>query len=89
MTAVRVALPVLAAVVLAACASTYNSGIAEKGPNTFFLQVKTPNSKGGGDESARQARTQAKEYCAKSGKEMTINSEDVGPVTADLFFSCK
>jgi hypothetical protein len=29
------------------------------------------------------------EYCAKSGKAMEVTSEDVGPVTADVFFTCK
>jgi len=70
------------------CASAYNSGISEKGPNTYFLEIRTPNSKGGGAESSRQAKAQAEEYCAKSGKTARITDEETGPVTADIFFTC-
>jgi hypothetical protein len=73
---------------IAGCASAYNSGISEKGPNTYFLQITTPSSKGGGNESLNQAKAQAEEYCAKSGKKAEVTSKEVGPVTADIFFTC-
>jgi len=78
----------LAATAFAGCTGAYNSGISEKGPNTYFLQVRTPSSKGGGDESLRQAQTQADAYCAKSDRESEVTSKEVGPVAAGLFFTC-
>jgi hypothetical protein len=70
------------------CASAYNSGISEKGPNTYFLEITTPSGKGGGNESLSLAKAQAEEYCAKSGKTAQVTSKEVGPVTADIFFTC-
>lgn len=78
----------LSAAAIAGCASAYNSGIAEKGPNTYSLSVRTPSSKGGGDESLRQATAQAEAYCAKSDRKAELTSKEVGPVTADIFFTC-
>lgn len=76
------------ALLCAACASAYNSGVSEKGPNTYNLTVRTPNSKGGGNESLRQATTQANEYCGKSSRKAELTAQEVGPVTADIFFTC-
>jgi len=74
--------------IVTGCASAYNSGISEKGPNTYFLQITTPSNKGGGDESLRQAKAQAEEYCGKSAKKAEVTNQEVGPVTADIFFTC-
>ena len=70
------------------CATPYNSGISEKGANAYFLQIRTPNNKGGGNESLSQGKAQAEEYCAKSGKKAEITNQEVGPVTADIYFTC-
>lgn len=73
---------------ISGCATTYNSGIQEKAPGTYFLSVRTASFDGGGTESRRQAGAQADEYCAKSGKVATVTTEEVGPVTADIYFAC-
>jgi hypothetical protein len=73
---------------LSACATPYNSGISEKAPNTYFLQIRTPNKDGGSEESLRKAKIQADEFCARSGKTSEITSQELGPVTADVFFTC-
>jgi len=73
---------------LAACATPYNSGISEKAADTYFLQIRTPNKDGGSEESLRKAKVQADEFCAKSGKKSEITSQELGPVTADVFFTC-
>jgi hypothetical protein len=73
---------------ISGCAATYNSGIQEKGPGTYFLSVRLPSVDGGGTESRRQAGAQADEYCAKSGKVAEVTTEEVGPVTADIYFVC-
>jgi len=73
---------------ISGCASTYNSGIQEKGPGTYFLSVRLPSVDGGGTESRRQAVAQADEYCARSGKVAEVTTEEVGPVTADVYFIC-
>jgi hypothetical protein len=79
---------VAAATLLAACATPYNSGISEKAPNTYFLQIRTPNKDGGSEESLRKAKVQADEHCARSGKKSEITSQELGPVTADVYFTC-
>ncbi len=77
-----------AASLVTGCATAYDSGISEKGPNAYFLQIRTPNNKGGGNESLSQGKAQAEEYCAKSGKKADITNQEVGPVTADVYFTC-
>jgi hypothetical protein len=76
------------AIFIAGCASAYNSGISEKGPNTYFLEIRTPSNKGGGNESLRQAKAQADEHCAKSGKKAEVTNQEAGQVTAEIFFTC-
>lgn len=78
----------LGASAIAGCAATSNSGISEKGPNTYYLSIRNSSTKGGGEESFRQATAQADAYCAKSDKKAEITSKEVGPVTADVFFTC-
>ena len=70
------------------CASTYNSGIQEKAPNTYFLSVRLPSIEGGSTEAKRQAVAQADEHCRRSGKIAEVTSEELGPVTADIYFTC-
>jgi hypothetical protein len=74
--------------IVAGCTTAYNSGIDEKGPNNYFLSIRTPSSKGGGDESLRQVKAQAEAHCAKSGRASELTRQEVGPVTADVFFTC-
>ena len=71
------------------CASSYNSGIQEKAPGTYFLSIRTASVDGGSTESRRKAVAQADEYCGKSGNVATLTSEEVGPVTADIYFVCE
>ncbi len=78
----------LSTAAIAGCAATSNSGISEKGPNTYFLSIRNATLKGGGEESFRQATAQADTYCAKSDKKAEVTSKEVGPVTADVFFTC-
>ncbi len=70
------------------CASAYNSGISEKAPNVYFLQIRTPNKDGGSEESLRQAKVEAEAYCAQSGRTSRVTEQDLGPVTADVYFTC-
>lgn len=84
----RLVLTALTITLLGACASAYNSGVQPRGADSYYLAVRTPSSKGGGNESQRQARAEANEYCAKSGKVAKIYNEEVGPVQADIYFSC-
>ena len=78
----------LCASAIAGCAATSNSGISEKGPNTYFLSIRNSSTKGGGEESLRQATAQAEAHCAKSDRKAELTSKEVGPVTADIFFTC-
>jgi putative hemolysin len=73
---------------LTACSTPYNSGIEEMGPDVYFLQIRTPPGKGGSAASKRQAIAEANEHCAKSGKVAKVTHEDLGPVTADVYFAC-
>ena len=70
------------------CSTPYNSGIEEMGPDVYFLQIRTPPGKGGSAASERQAIAEANEHCAKSGKVAKVTHEDLGPVTADVYFAC-
>lgn len=80
-------------VVITGCAGTaYNSGVQEKAPGTYFLSVRSATSNGGcclsSAESKRVAVAQADEYCGWSGKKAQVASEELGPVTADIYFTC-
>jgi len=44
--------------------------------------------KGGSAASERQAVAEANAHCAKSGKVAKVTHEDLGPVTADVYFAC-
>jgi hypothetical protein len=79
---------VATAVAIAGCSTPYNSGIEEMGPDVYFLQIRTPPGKGGSAASERQAIAEANEHCAKSGKVAKVTHEDLGPVTADIYFAC-
>jgi hypothetical protein len=70
------------------CSTPYNSGIEEMGPDVYFLQIRTPPGKGGSAASEQQAIAEANEHCAKSGKVAKVTHEDLGPVTADVYFAC-
>jgi hypothetical protein len=70
------------------CAATYNSGIQEKGPDTYFLSIRLPSIEGGSTAAKRQAVAQADEYCGRSGEIAEVTSEELGPVTADIYFTC-
>jgi hypothetical protein len=75
--------------VVTGCAATYNSGIQEKGPDTYFLSIRLPSVEGGSTEAKRQAVVQADEYCdRKAGRKANLTSEELGPVTADIYFTC-
>ena len=75
--------------VVTGCAANYNSGIQEKGPDTYFLSIRLPSVEGGSEEAKRQAVAQADEYCDRqTGRKATITSEELGPVTADIYFTC-
>ncbi len=74
---------------ISGCAATYNSGIQEKAPGTYFLSIRTASVDGGSTESRRKAVAQADEYCGKSGTVAVLTSEEVGPVTADIYFVCE
>ena len=81
-------LPIIISAGIAGCSTPYNSGIQEMGPDVYFLQIRTPPGKGGSEASERQAITEANEHCAKSGKVAKVTHEDLGPVTADVYFAC-
>jgi hypothetical protein len=70
------------------CAATYNSGIQEKGPDTYFLSIRLPSVEGGSTEAKRQALAEADAYCSRIGRIAEVTSEDLGPVTADIYFTC-
>ena len=70
------------------CSTPYNSGIEEMGPDVYFLQIRTPPGKGGSAASERQAVAEANAHCAKSEKVAKVTHEDLGPVTADVYFAC-
>ena len=70
------------------CAATYNSGIQEKGPDTYFLSIRLPSVEGGSTEAKRQALAQADEYCSRTGEIAEVTNEELGPVTADIYFTC-
>ena len=76
-------------VALSGCAATYNSGIQERAPGTYFLSIRTVSVDGGSTVSRQQAVAQADEYCGKSGKKAVVTTEEVGPVTADIYFVCE
>jgi hypothetical protein len=79
----------IASAALAGCASTYNSGIQERGPDTYFLSIRLPSVEGGSTEAKRQALAEADDYCdRKTGNRATLTSEELGPVTADIYFTC-
>jgi len=73
---------------ISGCSTPYNSGIEEMGPDVYFVQIRTPPGKGGSAASERQAIAEANEHCAKSGKVAKVTHEDLGPVTADVYFAC-
>ena len=70
------------------CAATYNSGIQEKGPDTYFLSIRLPSVEGGSTEAKRQALAEADVYCGRTGEIAEVTSEELGPVTADIYFTC-
>lgn len=78
----------ISSAVVTGCAATYNSGIQEKAPGTYFLSIRLPSVEGGSTESKRRAVAQADEYCGRSGKMAKVTSEELGPVTADIYFTC-
>ena len=79
---------VIASAAVAGCASTYNSGIQEKGPDTYFLSIRLPSVEGGSTEAKRQALAEADVYCSRTGQIAEVTSEELGPVTADIYFTC-
>ncbi len=71
------------------CAATYNSGIQEQGAGAYFLSIRLPSVEGGSTEAKRQAVAQADEYCdGKTGRKANLTFEELGPVTADIYFTC-
>lgn len=80
---------VIASAAVTGCAATYNSGIQEKGPDTYFLSIRLPSVEGGSSAAKRQAMAEADEYCdRKTGNKANLTSEELGPVTADIYFTC-
>jgi len=73
-------------------ATTYNSGVQEKAPGTYFLSIRTATETGAccltGEESRSLAVAQANDYCGRSMEKAEVTSEETGPVTADIFFIC-
>ena len=79
----------IASTAVTGCAATYNSGIQERGAGAYFLSIRLPSVEGGSTEAKRQAVAQADEYCdGKTGKKANLTFEDLGPVTADIYFTC-
>ena len=70
------------------CATSYDSGIQEKTPGTYFLSIRLPSNEGGGTEAKRQALAQADVFCSRTMKITKVTSEELGPVTADIYFVC-
>jgi hypothetical protein len=79
---------VISSAAVTGCAATYNSGIQEKGPDTYFLSIRLPSVEGGSTEAKRQALAEADAYCGRTGKIAEVTSEELGPVTADIYFTC-
>ncbi len=80
---------VIASTSVTGCAATYNSGIQERGAGAYFLSIRLPSVEGGSTEAKRQAVAQADEYCdGKTGKKAKLTFEELGPVTADIYFTC-
>ena len=80
---------VTACSVLAGCAATYNSGVLVQGSDAYFLRIRLPTNEGGSRAAKLQAVAQADEYCGgKTGRKANITFEELGPVTADIYFSC-
>lgn len=79
----------IASTAVTGCAATYNSGIQERGAGTYFLSIRLPSIEGGSAEAKRQAVAQADEYCdGKTGRKANLTFEELGPVTADIYFNC-
>jgi len=84
-----VATIVTACAAITGCASTYNSGVLVHGTDAYYLRIRLPTTEGGSEAAKEQAVAQADEYCAgKTGKKANITLEELGPVTADIYFSC-
>jgi len=75
-------------VAVSGCATTYNSGIQEKAPGAYFLSIRLPSDEGGSAEAKRQALAQADVFCSRTMKISKVTSEELGPVTADIYFIC-
>ena len=89
---VAIMLIALTAALTGCASSSYNSGIQEKAPGAYFLSIRTATATGAcclsSEESKRVAVAQADEYCGRSGQVAKVTSEDLGPVTADIYFIC-
>jgi hypothetical protein len=71
------------------CAATYNSGIQEQEADAYFLSIRLPTNEGGSRAAKRQAVVQADEYCdGQTGRKASVTFEELGPVTADIYFTC-
>jgi hypothetical protein len=71
------------------CASTYNSGVLVQGTDAYYVRIRLPTTEGGSRAAKEKAVAQADEYCSgKTGKKAIITLEELGPVTADIYFSC-
>jgi len=67
---------------------TVQRGDRGEGPGHLLPVVPHTFGQGRSAESKRQAIAQANEHCAKSGKMAKVTNEELGPVTADIFFTC-
>jgi len=79
----------IASIAVTGCAATYNSGVLVQGTDEYFLRIRLPSNEGGSRAAKRQAVAQADEYCGgKTGRKANVTLEELGPVTADIYFTC-
>ena len=65
-----------------------STGILMRGPDEYFLSVKTAPIRGGSKASRQEAYEMARQHCLKQWKQVVVLQDDSGPVTTDLHFKC-
>ncbi len=80
-------IPVVLALSLSACA-TGSQGVEELSPDTYFLRYRMADVDGGSVEAKRLAVIEAEAHCASDGRSFELTKEELGPVTADIYFRC-
>jgi hypothetical protein len=86
-------LPIIAAALLTACASS--SGVLPIGPDTYTISVgvsATGSISGNNARAKREALTEANEFCEKRGKQILVQNSGMNSTmygsTSEIVFRC-